>query len=79
MIGAMLTLFKDGDVSRRVNLLKSHLQLIEEPKSDAPLLLHNAIDHLRIEFDVQCAQGRLQLREVVNLGCHVLPSSQVSR
>jgi hypothetical protein len=46
--------------------------LIEQAECDTTLLFHNTVDHLRIKFDLQSTQRRLDLREVVDLRGNVL-------
>jgi hypothetical protein len=60
------------DVSWRVDLLKRHLELVEQSESDAALLLHDLVDHLAVEVDFQVPQRLLYLREVVYLRSHVI-------
>ena len=42
-----------GDISDGVNLLKAHLELIQEAEGNTALSLHDLVHHLRVEFDVQ--------------------------
>ena len=46
-------LSKDGDVSWRINLLEDHLELVKQSQGVATLLLHDLIDTLRVELDLQ--------------------------
>jgi len=46
-------LSKNGDVGWRVNLLEDHLELVQQSQGVATLLLHDLVDTLRVELDLQ--------------------------
>ncbi len=54
-----------GDVGGRVDLFQHHLELIKQAQGDASLTLHDLVDHLGVEFDVQVAQRGLQLLKIL--------------
>ena len=54
-----------GNVCYRVDLLQTHLQLVEEAQGNASLALHDSVDHFGVELDIQVAQGRLQFLKVL--------------
>ena len=60
----LLTLGQHGDISGRIYALKHLLELVEETECVATLLLHDLVDHLRVELDLQVAQRWLELFKV---------------
>ena len=54
----------NGDISRWVDLLEDHLKLVEKSESLAAFTAHDTFNGLRVELDVERAQGRLQLFKV---------------
>lgn len=65
IVAELAGLSEHGDVRDWVHLLQAHLQLIEEAESNSSLPLHDLVNHLGVELDVQIAQGRLQLLKVL--------------
>lgn len=65
VVAKLARLGQHGDICRWVDLLKHHLELIKKAQSDASLALHNLVDHLGVELDVQVAQCWLQFLKVL--------------
>ena len=59
VVTELASLGKHGNVSNGVNLLQAHLELVEEAQGQTTLTLHDLVNHLRVELDVQVAQRRL--------------------
>lgn len=55
VVTELASLSQHGDIGRRVDLLQHHLELVEEAEGDAPLALHNFVNHLRVELNVEVA------------------------
>ena len=65
VVSKLACLGQHGNVCGRVNLLQSHLELVEDAQGNATLPLHNLVDHLGVELNVQIAQRGLQLFKVL--------------
>ena len=75
VVAKLARLGQHGDICRWVDLLKHHLELIKEAQGDASLALHNLVDHLGVELDVQVAQCWLQLFKVLQSVRNCIPKS----
>ena len=65
VVSELSSLGQNSNVCRRINLLKTHLKLVEEPKGDAAIAFHDLVDHLGVKLDVEVSQGRLKLLKVL--------------
>lgn len=54
----------DGDVSRWVDLLEHHLELVEQTEGLASLAVHNLLNSLAVELNVEGSKSGLQLFEI---------------
>lgn len=53
LVVAKLTRFGEhGDVSRRVDLIQTHLELVEEAQGQTTLSFHDSVHELRVKLDV---------------------------
>lgn len=67
VVTELARLGEDGDVRWWVDLLKHHLQLVKKAERQPSLLLHDLLDNLGVELDLQVAKHGLQLLEVLQL------------
>ena len=67
VVSKLAGLAEDGDICWWVDLLKHHLELVEQPEGVSTLFLHDLVDHLRVTLDLQVPQGGIQLLEVLQL------------
>ena len=54
----------DGDVSGWVHFFEDHLDLVKDPESETPFLLHDFINSPAVILDFQSAKRWLQLFKV---------------
>lgn len=59
---------EDDNIGGRVDFLEDHFELVEKPEGHAAFALHDLVDGLAVELDVQVAKRGLQLFEV----CHAV-------
>lgn len=59
-------------------LLERELDLVKEAEGGTAFLVHDVVDLLAFEFDLQLAKGILNFIEIVHLGFLVAPSQNVT-
>lgn len=56
VVAELTSLGEHCDVCCRVDLFQAHLELVEQSESKATLPLHDLVDHLGVELDIEVAQ-----------------------
>ena len=68
----------NADVSGRVHLLEHHLELVEKSERLTTLSVHNLLNSLAVELDVEAPERGLQLLKVHHEVASRIPSSVIT-
>ena len=75
VVAKVSSLLEHSHVCGWVDLLKTHLKLVEKTKSETSLPLHDLVHHLGVELDVKVAQSWLQLLKILKFVRNRVPKA----